>query len=120
MRRLPALVPAWVLDCAAFTVLELVICFFSIWSILGLSGFHTLPRRSNLTTNEDVSKGFSSLPLGQILGWGRLKSLGSHSAALTPKLLGRCGQTDKVAQDLLPGLRAGPGRPWAGPWGLLS
>ncbi len=47
------------------TVVQALICFFSIWSVLGLWGYHTYLICRSVTTNEDVS--FKSIRLFYLL-----------------------------------------------------
>ncbi|KAJ1198909.1 hypothetical protein NDU88_002747 [Pleurodeles waltl] len=56
------------------TVLEVIICFFTLWSVVGLTGFHTFLVSLNQTTNEDIK--------GSWTGKNRVQNPYSHGNLL--------------------------------------
>ncbi|NXF23251.1 ZDHC9 Palmitoyltransferase, partial [Rhodinocichla rosea] len=86
-------------------VLEVLICFFTLWSVVGLTGFHTFLVALNQTTNEDIK--------GSWTGKNRVQNPYSHGnivknccevlcGPLPPSVLDRRGilqQEESTAQE---------------------
>ncbi|KAF7244843.1 Palmitoyltransferase ZDHHC9 [Varanus komodoensis] len=84
--------------------LEVLICFFTLWSVVGLTGFHTFLVALNQTTNEDIK--------GSWTGKNRVQNPYSHGnivknccevlcGPLPPSVLDRRGilQQESTAQE---------------------
>ncbi|NWU88584.1 ZDHC9 Palmitoyltransferase, partial [Upupa epops] len=54
LKETPGTYPSPELSLTLLTVLEVLICFFTLWSVVGLTGFHTFLVALNQTTNEDI------------------------------------------------------------------
>lgn len=61
------------------TVVEVLVCFFTLWSVVGLTGFHTYLISLNQTTNEDIKGSWS--------GKNRIQNPYSHK-----NIIKNCGE----------------------------
>lgn len=100
-----------VIKAAPASVIVTFICFFSIWSVIGLAGFHTYLTTSDQTTNEDLKGSFSSKG-GQraVNPYSRgnicLNCFHILCGPMTPSLIDRRGVvTDEFVLQMQPGLR---------------
>uniref|UniRef100_W5JY29 Palmitoyltransferase n=1 Tax=Astyanax mexicanus TaxID=7994 RepID=W5JY29_ASTMX len=67
------------------TVIEVLVCFFTLWSVVGLTGFHTYLISLNQTTNEDIKGSWS--------GKNRIQNPYSHKNIIKNCCEVLCGPT---------------------------
>ncbi|NXQ19793.1 ZDHC9 Palmitoyltransferase, partial [Peucedramus taeniatus] len=103
LKETPGTYPS--MSLTVLTVLEVLICFFTLWSVVGLTGFHTFLVALNQTTNEDIK--------GSWTGKNRVQNPYSHGnivknccevlcGPLPPSVLDRRGilqQEESSAQE---------------------
>ncbi|NXP01704.1 ZDHC9 Palmitoyltransferase, partial [Certhia brachydactyla] len=103
LKETPGTYPS--MSLTVLTVLEVLICFFTLWSVVGLTGFHTFLVALNQTTNEDIK--------GSWTGKNRVQNPYSHGnivknccevlcGPLPPSVLDRRGilqQEESIAQE---------------------
>ncbi|XP_041846029.1 palmitoyltransferase ZDHHC9 [Melanotaenia boesemani] len=73
------------------TVLEVLVCFFTLWSVVGLTGFHTYLISLNQTTNEDIKGSWS--------GKNRVQNPYSHKNIIKNCCEVLCGPTHPSVLD---------------------
>lgn len=98
------------------TVLELLVCFFTLWSVVGLTGFHTYLISLNQTTNEDIKGSWS--------GKNRVQNPYSHRNVMKNCCEVLCGPAYPSVLDrrgvMLPEDLSNPAVPAAAPAGKAS
>ncbi|XP_061089521.1 palmitoyltransferase ZDHHC9 [Conger conger] len=89
------------------TVLEVLVCFFTLWSVVGLTGFHTYLISLNQTTNEDIKGSWS--------GKNRVQNPYSHRNFLKNCCEVLCGPAYPSVLDKRAPIQEGSAGPTAGP-----